>query len=173
MEKIEIDIDQRFVDYLDNLLADNTAALAALRRGNTMRPGECSDMYRYVVPWIGEKTSKWTETVYYIVAGLYALNKTKSSDVAENFGGVVASMTRDDNRAAMEKRFQILITSHRDDVHIYLRQIIQMMKDVPINWVKLIKDLKSWNTDTQRVQRFWAKSFWSLIKKAPEESDKK
>ena len=34
-------------------------------------------------------------------------------------------------------------------------------EDVPIDWVRLLADLKEWNYKRRPVQRRWARSFWA------------
>lgn len=161
----------RFIAYLDDLRATDAAALAALRRGLGARPGESPDTFRYVVPWISETTTRWVETVYYMVASLYALHKLPSTPDGLDFGSVLAKVADPDNMEATEKRFQLLITAHPDDLHVFFRQVIQLVKEIPIDWARLIRDLKGWNHDSQYVQHGWARSFWSSINKKPQEKN--
>lgn len=149
-----------FIEHLKSL-RDNRAALAALRRGLGQPPGTVPDMYPYVVPWLPAAGSRRSETVYYLVATLFAYHPQEGS--TGNMGQHFAH-TRDPqgDNTAIERRFTVLLTAHPEDLPFYLRQAISFLKskDVSVNWDQLFRDLQGWGHPDRYVQKNWARAFW-------------
>jgi len=154
-----------FITYLETL-AEDRAALAALRRGLGQRPGTAPEMYPYVVRLLPKEAypNSWIEQSYYLIAALYALHP--QSTVTGNLGNHFAN-TLDPNpdlNAATERRFTALLTAHMDDLPFYLRHAISFLKakEQAINWHQLMWDVRDWgHPDRQnRVQKQWATQFW-------------
>jgi len=154
-----------FVTHLETL-AEDRAALAALRRGLGQPPGAVPDMYPYVIPWLPKEAypNSWNEQSYYLVAALYALHPASTAD--GNLGDHFAH-TLDPNperNAATERRFTALLTAHADDLADYLRHAISFLKakEQPINWHELMWNVRDWGHPERqnRVQKRWATQFW-------------
>ena len=160
-----------FIDYLQSL-ADNQerGALAALRRGLGQPPGTVAEMYRYVVPWLSEKTSRTQETAYYLVAALFALHPQSTS--SGNLGGHMAQTRREGGEDALERRFTALLAAHADDLPDYLRQAISFLKSnqpaIPVNWNQLFYDIQNWSAPNRYVQKDWARAFWGRAQSSEE-----
>lgn len=159
--------DHQFITHLETL-AEDRAALAALRRGLGQPPGTVPDMYPYVVRFLPKNAypNSWLEQSYYLVAALYALYP---EGTAEGNLGSHFAQTLDpdpDRNSATERRFTALLTAHPDDLHFYLRQAISFLKANDkcsgINWHQLMWDVRDWGfPDRQnRVQKQWAAQFW-------------
>ena len=154
-----------FVDYLETL-AEDRAALAALRRGLGQPPGTVPDMYPYVVGRLPQDVypNSWTEQTYYLIAALYALHPDSAAE--GNLGSHFARTLEPnlDYSEAIERRFTALLTAHPDDLHFYLRQAISFLKskDVPVNWHQLMWHVLTWGNPEKRtrVQKQWAAQFW-------------
>ena len=153
---------QRFVDYLVGLeAAENRAALAALRRGAGKPPGTTPEMFPIMVPWTS--TLPTTEADhYYLIGALFALHPSNTD--GGNLGTTLRAVAGGDG-AAMEstqRRFMVLLNTGADDLHYHLRQAVSLArsKDVPINWVRLLGDLRSWDHPDRYIQRQWAEKFW-------------
>lgn len=159
-------LEQYFVTYLESL-ADDRAALAALRRGLGQPPGTVADMFPYVVRFLPRDAypNSWTEQSYYLIAALFALHPQSAPE--GNLGAHFASTLdpNPDHNQAIERRFTALLTAHPDDLHFYLRQAISFLKskDVAVNWHRLMWDVLAWDhPDRQtRVQKQWAAGFWA------------
>lgn len=163
-----------FLEHLLSLSSEkDRQELAILRRGLGMPPGQDVRMYPYVVRYLPEnERGKYAELVYYLVASLYAFHPSHQ-EAQTNFGSHMAEALRHaSDTAAGERRFTILLNAHIEDLPDYLRQAISLLKakDVPINWIRLFNDLRSWNHPERYVQRNWANSFWGDLNKAPVES---
>ncbi len=65
---------------------------------------------------------------------------------------------------AIERRFNVLLAAHPDDLGVHLRQAVSLLrsKEVPINWLQLFWDIQRWNhpVERARVRRRWARAFW-------------
>jgi len=154
-----------FVAYLESLREDR-AALASLRRGLGQPPGTVPDMHRYVVSHLPNYVypGSWRESVYYLIASLYALHP-ESTDVG-NLGAHFALKLdpNPDYNVAVEQRFSALLTAHPEDLPFYLRQAISFLKskEVAINWHQLMWDLLLWNDPEKapKIQKRWAYQFW-------------
>ncbi|HQG08414.1 MAG TPA: type I-E CRISPR-associated protein Cse2/CasB [Dysgonamonadaceae bacterium] len=158
----------RFVDYLIELAdSKNRGALAALRRGLGCKPGEVPEMFPYVIPFLPENPSKELENAYYLIASLFALHPVNTN--GGNMGNHLASCIRtEDDRAAIERRFIVLLNSHVDDLGDSLRQSISFLKskEMPVNYKQLLNDLLHWSHPEHYVQRNWARGFWGSRKEA-------
>jgi CRISPR system Cascade subunit CasB len=152
-----------FIAYLQSLAqSEERGALAALRRGLGQPPGAAAEMFRYVVPFLPENSSRATEAAYYLVASLFALHP-KSTETG-NLGGHLAQARDDNNPEALERRFTALLAAHPEDLPDYLRQAISYLKskEIPVNWEQLFYDLQNWEQPERRtrVQKAWAGAFW-------------
>ena len=81
------------------------------------------------------------------VAGLFATHPDKRSD-----GSKLTST---------ERRFQHLLTAEKGELYGRVLRLVLMAKSqgVPVNYEKLIPDLKFWG---DRTKTEWASAFWTL-----------
>ena len=169
----------RFTEFLEGLYErDDRAALAALRRGLGRAPGEASEMHRYVVPRV-QGLNVWQEDAYYTVAALFALHPGKSWRAADgtmrstNLGASLGVMARDNKESAsIERRFVALLNARSEELQTHLRNIVSLLKskEVQIDWTQLLKDINNWNRESRRVQRDWARAFWSSVAAANDDA---
>jgi CRISPR system Cascade subunit CasB len=156
---------ERFVEYLEKLNRDeDRAALAALRRSLGKTVGETAEAHRYVLPF---NPAGWEETAYYLVAGLFALHpaswrKDKSDKRPTNFGASFAWLKSNTDSDSIEKRFVALLDCHEDDLAERLRHAVSLLrsKEIPVDWLQLLKDLRRWSREDRKAQREWARAFW-------------
>ena len=109
----------------------------------------------YAIYQQGSELSVWLE------------NRTKY----QNFGHVAATLREVDQTAAIDRRFNALITSSTYDEFIYhLRQIIRLVKSkkkesVPIDFCRLAQDLLNFKRGYRENTRLqWAKAYYSYNK---------
>lgn len=166
---------KRFAGFLLELSkpeSSNRAALAALRRGLGKPPGEAAEMFPYVVPWVPDHPNEWEEETYYLVASLFALHPlpwpegdaTPAS--SRTFGASMAKLIATPDRLdAVERRFVALLNAHREDLSDHLRRNVALLKaaEIPVDWAQLLTDLLWWDHAQRRVQRRWARSFWTAV----------
>jgi len=151
-----------FITYLEKRREDR-AMLAALRRGLGRPPGTAPEMYRYVVPWLGDDTPRWREDAYYLVAALFAYHPKEGGQGNLGRSFARARVPQGDN-TAIERRFTALLSAHPDDLDVYLRQAISFLKskETPVDWHQLLSDVMAWGHPDyrERVQKAWARAFW-------------
>lgn len=149
-----------FISYLE-ALRDSRAALAHLRRGLGQPPGTVADMYRYVVPWLGEESPPWREEAYYLVAALFAYHPAAGGrgNMGDHFRRVREPQGEE---SATDRRFNALLAAHPDDLDTYLRQAVGYLrsKETPVNWHQLLADVMAWGHPDKYVQRAWARAYW-------------
>lgn len=157
----EKSFDEKFIDHLEKYVErDDREALAHLRRGLGKEPGLAMEMSPYVMPWIKKF---YDEKSYFLIASLIGLYPTKSWNKHKEYNNLGKSLsTIDDPSESMEKRFVALLNSPEEDLPEHLRQIVSLLKskEIPINWLLLLKHIKSWSYDSKYVQKSWAKGFW-------------
>ncbi|MBD3352617.1 MAG: type I-E CRISPR-associated protein Cse2/CasB [Candidatus Lokiarchaeota archaeon] len=144
---------------------DNRGVLAHLRRGLQYNPGDCMEMYPYVIPWIQNTQGKWNHDIHFMIASLFAFYP--HIDGKGNFGDAFrAIQSEEPNNSSIESRFIGLIRSHKDDIFTHLRQAISLLKsrNVKFDWHQLYYDLKYWNTSKYPPYKRWANSFWKYRK---------
>lgn len=164
--KVQLGKGERFISYLEELARnEDRAALASLRRGLSKSPGEAAETHRYVLRFNPEP---WEETAFYLVAGLFAMHPeswTRKEDDKRltNFGASFAWMkSKADSDSSIERRFVALLDCHADDLADHLRHAVSLLKakDVLVDWLQLLWDLRNWTHEERRVQRRWARAFW-------------
>lgn len=179
--------EERFVAYLAGLAAaEDRAALAALRRSLGKAPGEAAEAYRYVAPWLPD-TPRWgEEEAYCLVAALFAWHPhdwpanervgptnlgASLRRLAERMerrnsgagGSAPAAAAMGSTNPAVERRLVALLNCHRDDLPEHLRRVVGLLRahDVPVDWALLLRDVRDWQRDDRRVQRAWARAYWT------------
>lgn len=100
------------------------------------------------------------------VAGLFATHPEETS--TGNFGATCKAIEQkrgdkrsDDSKLTLtERRFQHLLTAERGELYGRVLRLVLMAKSqgVPVNYEKLIPDLKFWGN---RTKTEWARLFWT------------
>lgn len=152
-----------FIQYLVNLKQnENRGAMAHLRRGLGKKPGTVAEMYPYVSPWLNAEMPRGARDNYYIVASLFALHGEHQQGA--NLGGAFHQVWVDsDKSASIEKRFVNLLNANREELPNRLRHIVSLLKSrqVQLDFDRLFKDLRWWDSEFKSVQEHWARSFWT------------
>lgn len=153
-----------FVEHLKDLAErKDRGALAALRRGLGKPPGTAPEMFRYVVPWTSQLAVA-EEDRFFLVASLFALHPVSCDEgnMGDVFRSIRIAAGGADVAESLEKRFVALLNAHREDLPNHLRHAVALARshDVPINWVRLIRDLDHWDHPDRFIQRDWARQYW-------------
>ncbi len=164
--------EERFTDYLQKMVErEDRAPLASLRRGLGKQPGEAAEAFRFVMPMVPPNTSSRDEDLYFLIGTLFALHQVSwpasdGSAASTNFGASFARLNRELDSDSVEKRFVALLNCHQDDLQTHLRHAVSLLKskEVPVDWPRLLRDLRGWTHDDRYVQRRWARAFWAEIK---------
>lgn len=163
-------LERRLIDRLQSLAQPNQpdrAALAVLRRSLSGAPGSEFDVYRHLpfLASVPDRDERW----YRLVAGLFALHQRQVQEGERSLGHAFRAAVRsEDDREAVERRFVTLLKAHRDDLPTHLRSAVSFLKarDVAIDYVRLLRDLRVWETPDSWVQRRWARDFWGTLQDA-------
>lgn len=161
--------DQRFVDMLTDLVSKkDRSVLAALRRGLGRSPGEATEMYPIVIPWLLDTWSPRQDAPYFLVAALFAWHQMNwphgegGENHATNLGASLRRLALAAESGSIESRFLALLNAHHDELPEHLRHAVGLLKshDISVDWVRLLSDLRSWDAPSRWVQRSWAKAYW-------------
>jgi CRISPR type I-E-associated protein CasB/Cse2 len=159
--------EKAFVAFLHGLAEkEDLGALAALRRGLGLPPGEAPQMHPFVVPWLPRDARPWDEEPFYLVGTLFALHPAIARDEdLPDFGAAFARLDRGESGGA-ERRFVALLDCRREDLPEHLRHAVALLrsKEVPVPWGQLLADVRRWGLPGRPVQRQWARSFWGAAR---------
>lgn len=155
----------RFVEMLKRLVKrEDLGALAALRRGLGRAPGAASEMYPYVVPYLPD--NERDEDAFFLVAALFAWHRddwqSTNSAADTNFGASYRRLWDETESGSVEQRFVALLNARSEDLPEHLRHAVGQLKskEIPINWLQLLRDVMRWDSETRVVQRAWSRAFW-------------
>jgi CRISPR system Cascade subunit CasB len=150
-----------FIEMLEEMAQKESKVRAVLKRSLAFDPGTYPPAFPYVESRLGDDDHKWKRTVYYLVAGLWAQHFREGRVAVQNLSqGCCALYIANDKSPSIEKRFISLLDSDEDQLAYRLRQMVAFLKDYPIDFNVLLKDLISWNHPDKFVQIKWAKSFY-------------
>lgn len=163
---------ERFIHWLTQEVAEDRAVRADLRRGLGQPPGYASHLTMHIAR---QGMQRWQENIAYVVAPLFALHpmNTDSGNMGDHLMQLRLLRKRELHgmeEQALERRFGALLAAHEEELDVYLRQLISMLKqkDIPVNWRQLFWDIWAWKDPDKQaeVRRQWAKSFFES--KGPE-----
>lgn len=156
--------EERFIEYLVQLHGrGDRGALAALRRVLGRDLGDVPAADRVILPWVPPTTSDRRAKAWYLVAGLFA-SHPMSDTAGGSFAWSFRRFCEAHPRSSLEQRFQALLQAHVDEMPDHLRRLVQLLRaaNIPVDWVRLLRDVKAWNDPERRVQRRWARDFWAV-----------
>tara|TARA_R110001592_G_scaffold149898_2_gene375482 strand:- start:33 stop:575 length:543 start_codon:yes stop_codon:yes gene_type:complete len=169
--------EEGFVNRVEGL---DSGQLAMLRRGCGERDpveGRC--------PWLlGIIYGVASDPVAFLVASLLAQYKTSDIHsgrhrIAGDFGQTWRRSIVGNGSESIRRRFHIVLDAEYDpqtgdgDLPYRLRQMTRYAasKGVGIDWVRLLKHLRSWNASERWVQKEWARSFFEPNKSIENENN--
>ncbi|NOX55011.1 MAG: type I-E CRISPR-associated protein Cse2/CasB [Planctomycetes bacterium] len=154
----------RFIRRLESLAPDerepDRATLAKLRRGLGKPVGHAAERDIWVFANLGDVGPEKEEAAA-LVASLFALHPKSGQG---GLGDAFRQLHKQRQESpSIEKRFAVLLDAEREDLPHRLRQAISLLKadEIPLDWKRLLKDLIHWEREDRRVQRYWARQFWS------------
>jgi CRISPR system Cascade subunit CasB len=150
-----------FIAWLEDLNAKDTKARAVLKRSLSFEPGTFPAAYPYVEPFVKDSGDGWNREVHYLVAALWAMHwREGRCGNAMTIGEACATYSRLSGSSSIERRFISLLDADRDQLPYRLRQMVAVLKDQPIDFDALLKDLKFWNDEKKGKQNCWARDFY-------------
>lgn len=150
-----------FIEMLEDMSKKESKVRAVLKRSLAFNPGAYPPAFPYVERRLGEDDDNWKRSVYYLVAGLWAMNLKEGHGTGQSLpSACYALYIAKDKSPSIEKRFVALLDADEDQLAYRLRQMISLMKEYAIDFDVLLKDLISWNHPEKFVQIRWAKVFY-------------
>jgi CRISPR system Cascade subunit CasB len=152
---------ESFVTHLRSLAERDRGALAVLRRALAFPPGRFPGAFPFVEPFTtGE--SAWSREAYYLAATLFALHPHHTDDSRASLGRVLSTLVARRGSASLETRFVALLDADEDQLAERLRYAMSLLasEDIPVNYARLLDDLRFWRGDERRVQIRWAQDFY-------------
>jgi CRISPR system Cascade subunit CasB len=106
------------------------------------------------------------EDSYFLVASLFAIHPEHAA--AGNFGGSMWRIATDGGNEpspSADLRFRRILEAEREDLAAHLRQAVRLAATrstpVAIDYHRLLSDLLWWEHPERRVQRAWARAYWT------------
>jgi len=156
--------EQKPTEFIDALKRLDAGGLARLRRNAGYTLAEATDVHRVFFQALPHGLSPWQQEIYFMVATLYPL--AKHSPTAGTLGATlhrVRAYRGGGERAnSLDRRFQTLIDSDREQLPFRLRQVIRLAKssEQRVNYVQLLLDVLRWDAESKPVQLRWARDYY-------------
>jgi len=151
----------KFVAALEQL---DAAGRARLKRNAGRTLGEARDIHRVFFQALPYEVPEYVYEDYFLVATLFPLAPHQEN--AGSFGTAMRQVRHIRNGAeranSLDRRFQTLIDSEREQLPFRLRQAVRLIAAdrLPIDWIALLRDLLGWELDGKPVQLRWAKDYF-------------
>jgi len=162
----------KIIESLEDMAKKESKVRAVLKRSLSFDPGTYPPAFPYVEPRLSSDDNNWKRIVYYLIAGLWARHWRESNGTGKNLPFACGALYgKNDKSASIEKRFITLLDADDGQLAYRLRQMLALLKDYPIDFDALLKDLLSWNHQDKFVQIRWARAFYgteSTIDNEPE-----
>lgn len=166
----------QFIGWLTKVSAGNSKVRAVLRRSLGFEPGEFPPAFPYVEPFLVTNHHGWTRLSYYLVAGLWAHHYSPERESTGDVLSIARAAGALDRRSrekltdfetgdisSTERRFISLIDADEGQLTYRLRQMVALLKDFPIDWERLLADLRWWNSTEKKVQQRWAREYYRAL----------
>lgn len=148
-----------FVAALERL---DAAGRARLKRNAGRTLAEARDIHRVffqALPYELAGRSQDEET-YFLVATLFPMADSRSGGVS--LGSTLRRVRQNRESASIDRRFQSLIDSDREQLPFRLRQAVRLAaaSDQPVDWSQLLADLLAWEHPEHYIQLNWARDYF-------------
>jgi CRISPR system Cascade subunit CasB len=150
-----------FIEWLEKLNERDTKVRATLRRSLSFDPGNFPAAYPYVEPFLKGEDASWRRKVHYLVAGLWAQHREDGDSEGRSLGTACAAFAASkEGSNSSERRFIAVLDADLDQLPHRLRQMVALLKDIPLDWDGLLSDLLGWTVPDKPVQNRWARDFY-------------
>ncbi|MFO7169857.1 MAG: type I-E CRISPR-associated protein Cse2/CasB [Chloroflexota bacterium] len=150
-----------FVAALERL---DASGRARLKRNAGRALGEARDVHRVFFQALPYDVHERQYDDYFLVASLFPLAPHRAG--AGSLGATLRQVRQIRGGAeranSLDRRFQALIDSEREQLPFRLRQAVRLAAadDVAIDWAQLLSDLLAWDLDGRPVQLRWARDYF-------------
>jgi CRISPR system Cascade subunit CasB len=129
-------------------------------------------MYRYVANWVGAGDRRWNEECLYLIAALFA-SYPEAGSTEGNFGESARLLRLAKESDSIERRFVALLAADTRALPNHVRYMVSLLRaeNIPVNWLKLLRDLHRWKNSSRTIERAWARRFWQLVPKPESDAE--
>lgn len=153
---------RQIAEFVANLARLDAAGRARLKRNAGRTLGEARDVHRVffqAAPYaiVGRP---YEEETYFLIATLFPMAEARRD--AASLGTTLRTVRHNRESASIDRRFQSLIDSEREQLPFRLRQAVRLAaaSDQAIDWEQLLNDLLAWEYEGKPVQRRWARDYF-------------
>ncbi len=163
-----------FVQWLYGLAeSDDRGRLAALRRGLTVGEERAYELYRVIPPQFLDDAGPAEALRRMLLAALFAWHPLRfppgmPAAGPRNVGyslrllGERQGASSEGPPEPLRRRMDGLLAAPAADVFSHLQQVVRLLKTeaVPLDWERLLWDLRMWEREDRRVQWEWSRAFY-------------
>jgi CRISPR system Cascade subunit CasB len=159
---------QKPAEFIAALERLDAGGLARLRRNAGHSLAEALGAHRVFFQALPYGLNPIQEETYFLIATLFALTKPEHrSENAGSFGSTMRQVRRlseqsKDRQNSLDRRFQALIDSDREQLPFRLQQLVRLAKsqDKRIDFVQLLVDVLRWGAEENWVQLHWSRDYY-------------
>ena len=167
----KMSIEKQFIKKLENATIGDLAILKRSSGRNLEESRNALGVFYKLLPY--QVHYPQDEEIYFLIATLYSLNKYKFTG---NFGLTMRIVKQKFDSESLNKRITSLLGSNFNlvggsyqnggELAYKIRQCTKLAtsKEVGVDWVHLLMDLKFWTHPKKFVQKKWARSYFSTKK---------
>lgn len=146
-----------FISALERL---DAAGRARLKRNAGRALGEARDVQRVFFQALPYEVPERQHDDYFLLATLYPMADKRSGGVT--LGSTLRRVRQNRVSASLDRRFQTLLDSDREQLPFRLRQAVRLAAatEQPIDWAQLLGDLLAWEHPERYIQLRWAKDYF-------------
>lgn len=157
---------RQIMDFVSALERLDAAGRARLRRNAGRTLGEARDVHRAFFQSLPYDVSSWQHEDYFLVATLFPLARHRAG--AGSLGLTLRRVRQGRSQGggertnSLDRRFQTLIDSDREQLPFRLRQAVRLANadEQAIDWIELLRDVLAWEQAERYVQLRWARDFY-------------
>lgn len=152
--------------FVANLGRLDAAGRARLKRNAGRTLNEAHDVQRVFFQALPYEVAGrfFEEEIYFLVATLYPMAEPCGGGVSlgTTLRTTLRRVRQGRDSASLDRRFQSLLDSDRDQLPFRLRQAVRLAaaSEQPIDWAQLLADLLVWEHPERYVQLRWARDYF-------------
>jgi CRISPR system Cascade subunit CasB len=146
-----------FIEALGRL---DAAGRARLKRNAGRTLGEARDAQRVFFQALPYEVPERQHEDYFLVATLFPLAEPRGGEAS--LATTLRRVRQGRASASLDRRFQTLIDSGREQLPFRLRQAVRLAaaSEQPVDWAQLLADLLAWEHADRYVQLRWMKDYF-------------
>jgi CRISPR system Cascade subunit CasB len=141
---------------------------SVFKRAISGEPEHTRRVYQFVLPYISD-VFEWEQNHIWIPIACLSVfypQLVGEGERRRDFGFSCRRLASETNTEGAERRFRALLDLSLTDIQSPLTALVRQMKgrSIPIDYPKLLSDLRQWERGNQFIQDRWARTFWSVEK---------